>query len=220
MVTFTNLSRLAGVLVLLLVAARADAGPALLCESFEPGAGAVLLPWGDASRGWNTPDPAYDSRHLVRDTLRLLSADAPVLARMENLRRATIYAAGDRDAAAALFAALMTRARAADGSAYERALALFDAGYLAESYAQGHQVFTFGMLNAERRRTWTFDKGGREAGESGYPMVQQALALAGPNPAMEYAASLMTTGAASAGHRQRALAGGTADPVLARHLAR
>ena len=70
-----------------------EAGPPLICHPFQT-ARAELLPWG-TGEGWNTPDRSYDVQRLPADMLRLLTADAPVLARMENMRRAAIYAAQD-----------------------------------------------------------------------------------------------------------------------------
>ena len=86
----------------------AEAGPPLICHAFDAGK-APLLPWTPGD-GWNTPDRAYDVQRLTADTMRLLSPEAPVLARMENLRRATIYAAKDRRVAAELLAAVLGRA--------------------------------------------------------------------------------------------------------------
>ena len=86
-------SRIAAVLIAALgVVSTASAGPPLICHTFVTDAGARLLPWA-ASRDWHAPDPSYDAAGLIEDTLGLLSADAPILERMENLRRATIYAA-------------------------------------------------------------------------------------------------------------------------------
>lgn len=213
-----SLSRAASAVALVLVlAAPAAAGPPLLCDRFEPGPGAVLLPWGDATRGWNTPDDSYDTRRLIPDTLRLLSADAPVLARMENLRRAALYAARDRNLAAELLATVLARTEAPHGSTRARALASFDAGYLIETYRQAHQVLKWRMLNGTLQDAWAFDA---DPAQDGYPMVQRALALAGSDPVIEYAASLMTSGAVSSEHRRRALAAGNSDRVLAWHLAR
>ncbi len=135
---------------------------------------------------------------------------------MENLRRAALYAAQDRHVGAELLSAVLARAREAGGSARERALANFDAGYLIETYRQAYQVLKFRMLSGAVEDAWAFDT---EPIQDGYPMVQWALALSGPDPVMEYAASLMTSGASSLAHRRRALEG-KADPVLARHLAR
>jgi hypothetical protein len=118
--------------LVLSLAGVAEAGPPLICHPFQAGS-APLLPWA-AGQGWNTPDRAYDVSTLPADTLRLLSADAPILARMENLRRATIYAAQDRRVAQELMKALVARAEAGGGS--RDPLAWFDAGYLVESYRQ------------------------------------------------------------------------------------
>src|SRR5690606_28899917 len=103
------------------------------------------------------------------------------------------YAARDKALAADLLAALVARTRVSGMDAPERALAMFDAGYLLESYSQAHQVFKWDMLNAETRRAWAFDA---DQAEDGYALVRQALALAGSNAGMEYAASLMTAGPA------------------------
>src|SRR5262245_23476440 len=85
--------RLAAVLAAGLgLAAVAFAGPPLICHPFTTGLGAPLLPWAEGTNNWHLPDRGYDRANLVADTLRLLSADAPILDRMENMRRAAIYA--------------------------------------------------------------------------------------------------------------------------------
>ena len=71
------------------------------------------------------------------------------------------------------------------------------------------------MLNAADRSAWTLR---REPQIDGYAMIAKALRLA-PSPEMEFAASLMKSGAASANHRRRAAAGATAGSLLARNLA-
>lgn len=197
------------------LASPAEAGPPLLCHPFEPGAGAALLPWGDSTTNWNAPDATYDRHHLVRDTLHLLSPDAPVLARMENLRRAAIYAAGDRQTAADLLSTLVSRARRDEGTTRVRAMAWFDAGYAIETYRQVSQIA--GRTSDRDLRSWT---AGREPAEDGYAMVRRALELTGGDATIEYAASLMTTGPTAAEHHRRAAAMARADVLLARHLAR
>ena len=116
--------------LLFVIPSTSDAGPPLICHPFQT-EGAPLLPWGDGS-SWNTPDNQYDERNLVQDTLRLLSPTASVLARMENLRRATIYASRDGRVADQLLAAVTARAQVPNVDP----TALFDAGYLIESYKQ------------------------------------------------------------------------------------
>lgn len=112
----------------LLFSSAALAGPPLLCHPFDTG-GAASLPWG---QGWNRVDVRYDTARLSADTLRLLATDTPVIARMETLRRAAIYASADGARVRELAARLDARIAAAK-SPQARALALFDAGYFAET---------------------------------------------------------------------------------------
>jgi hypothetical protein len=54
----------------------------------------------------------------------------------------------------------------------------------------------------------------------GYALVRKALQLAGQNPEMEFAASLMQQGTVAAEHRRRAAAGAPAGSLLAKNLTR
>jgi hypothetical protein len=138
-------------------------------------------------------------QQLTSDVLKLLTPEAPVLARMENMRRATIYAAQDKRVAAELLAAVVSRtAKSADDP-----LAWFDAGYLIESYRQASGMFQWDMLAGLDR--------------DGYSFVRKAIAHAGANAEMEFAASLMQRGA-SAEHRRRALDGASPGSLLAKNL--
>jgi hypothetical protein len=192
----------------------AEAGPPLLCHPFDAGK-APLLPWS-VGEGWNNLDRSYDVQHLTADTIRLLSPEAPVLARMENLRRATIYAAQDRRVAAELMAAVLGRALTTAAKDSREPLSWFDAGYLIESYRQASHVYKWDMLSNSERTTWTLRS--EPQGVDGYAFVRKALQLAGSNPEMEFAASLMKEGPVSAEHRQRATAGATAGSLLAKNL--
>ena len=192
----------------------AEAGPPLLCHPFDAGK-AQLLPWS-GGEGWNNLDRSYDVQHLTADTLRLLSPEAPVLARMENLRRATIYAAQDRRVAAELMSAVLTRALTTAAKDSRDPLAWFDAGYLVESYRQASHVYKWDMLSNSERTAWTLRS--EPVGADGYAFVRKALQLGGSNPEMEFAASLMREGPVSAEHRQRAAAGATAGSLLAKNL--
>ena len=108
----------------------AQAGPPLLCHPFNIGM-AQSLPWGNsASAGWDNPDARYDVRQLSADTLKLLNDQAPVLVRMETLRRATIYGEKDHRAATELLSNLKQRAEQGG------TLALFDYGYFVETVKQ------------------------------------------------------------------------------------
>lgn len=195
--------RLAGAVGLVVaLAGAAEAGPPLICHPFTTGP-ATLLPWDTAASGWNSPDRAYDVTNLKADMLRLLTAEAPVIVRMENIRRAAIYAARDARVAADLLSAVLTRAQA-DAGKGASPLAWFDAGYLIETYRQAGPALRRDMLPANL---------------DGYSMVKKALLLTNNNPEMEFAASLMKSGATAAEHRRRAEAAVTSGSLLAANLA-
>src|SRR6266542_4334745 len=119
----------------LLLARPALAGPPLLCFPFQIG-DARSLPMGHGD--WHAVDPKYDVSHLVDDTLALLTPGAPVVVRMETLRRATLYAAPNPPVANALLTALERRA----SSAHEGVgLNVFDFGYLVETYKEAKYLF-------------------------------------------------------------------------------
>ena len=118
------------------IAQPAFAGPPLLCFPFDIGS-ARSLPMGTG--GWKTVDAKYDVNRLVDDTLALLTPETPVIVRMETLRRATVYASTHPAIASALVAALRARASKADAHA---ALAVFDFGYLVETYKEAGYIFT------------------------------------------------------------------------------
>jgi hypothetical protein len=199
--------------VLVTVAGAAEAGPPLICHPFDAGS-APLLPWAKG-QSWDSPDASYDVTRLTADTLRLLSPDAPILARMENMRRATIYAARNRAAAGELMSAVMKRAQAAAGS--NDPLAWFDAGYLVESYRQASHIYKWDMLTKVERTKWTLRD--EPNGVDGYALVQKAITMTGSSAEMEFAASLMKDGPAAAEHRRRAVAGAKAGSLLAKNLA-
>ena len=198
--------------ILVAVAGAAEAGPPLICHAFDAGS-APLLPWAKG-QSWDSPDASYDVTRLTADTLRLLSADAPILARMENMRRATIYAARNREAAGQLMSAVMKRAESGSGS---DPLSWFDAGYLVESYRQASHIYKWDMLSKVERAKWTLRN--EPNGVDGYALVQKAITMTGSSAEMEFAASLMKDGAASAEHRRRAVAGAKAGSLLAKNLA-
>ena len=194
------------VALMLMVATPALAGPPLICHPFETES-TRLIAWGTGG-GWNTPDPRYDVNRLVADTAAVLTPDLPVLTRMENLRRATIYAMRDPRIAEQLLKTLMTRAVNTTTGGH----AWFDAGYLIEAYKQGIQ-----LRERNSDAAWT---GVDEAIRiDGYGFVKKAMAMAGQSPAMEFAASLMTRGAVADAHRSRAASAGPGSLVV-RNLAK
>ena len=192
-----RLSRMLAFALLLSLPAVSEAGPPLICHPFQT-QGTELLQWGPGT-SWNTPDRRYDVNRLTTDVLRLLAPDAPVLSRMENLRRAAIYAASSKEAADQLLRALLARAESADGRA--SATAQFDAGYLVEAYKQS--------VHMHRRPA---------PGQDGYAMVARASQLANGQPEMEFAASLMTSGTQAEAHLGRARAGAASQPLLAQNI--
>src|SRR5215216_1832317 len=120
----------------LAIASPVFAGPPLLCFPFETdGAKTLPMKGGD----WKSVDPKYDVSHLTADTLALLTPATPVVARMETIRRATIYAATQPQLAADLLAALQARAGV---KAETAASAVFDFGYLVETYKQATFMFS------------------------------------------------------------------------------
>jgi hypothetical protein len=187
--------------MLLLLAVPALAGPPLICHPFDTAAGASLIAWGKGP-GWNSPDQAYQTARLVGDVTTVLSPGAPVLARMENLRRATIYAMRDPLVAGELLKSLMTRALSTTSDAG----AWFDAGYLIEAYKQSTH------LRERKGHAWAAVD--ETIKVDGYGFVKKAMAMAGPSPEMEFAASLMTQGAVAAAHRARAAAAGPGSLVV------
>ena len=180
----------------------AAAGPPLICHPIEIGQ-AKSLPWVD----WNkTGSGGYEVKNLTRDTLAILDAGAPVLVRMETLRRATLYARQDPQVAKELLTRLHARAAHSDAAGHSDALAWFDAGYLAEAYKQWRGK---GEPNPA-------------AGVDGYAWVKKAIGLRGLDPEMEFAAALITlAGPASErrGHVQKAMEGAKGDALLAQNLA-
>jgi hypothetical protein len=184
------------------------AGPPLICHPFEV-EGGTLIAWGTGS-GWNTPDRSYDIKRLVADTTAVLTPDAPVLTRMENMRRATIYAMRDPVIAHELLKAVTARALATttDGRAW------FDAGYLIESYKQAVAIRE--NRKPELRAWAAVDETIRV---DGYNWVKKAMAMSAPSAEMEFAASLMTERSIASAHRAKAISAAPKGSVLARNLA-
>ena len=195
----------AGVVLFASMTGTAWAGPPLICHPFDAGS-AALLPWGSAP-GWKAPLASYDVQKLTADTLRLLTPSTPVIARMEIMRRATIYAGQDRQVAAALLKAVVDRAKSVPAGSTDP-MPQFDAGYLIETYRQYESTAGFNMLESAPAAT------------EGYGLVVKAIRLAGENAEMEFAASLMQRGTVAAEHRHRAAMGAPKGSLLAKNLAK
>ena len=178
----------------------AQAGPPL-SHPIEIGQ-AKSLPWVEFNHRGSTD---YDLKNLSRDTLAILDSHTPVLVRMETLRRATIYARQNPQAAKELITRLQARAANSDAAGRPDALAWFDVGYLAEAYRQW-------MGKGEPNPA---------AGLDGYSSVRKAISLRGSDPEMEFAAAMITLAHPDVAHRdhvQKALAGAKYDALLARNL--
>ncbi len=191
--------------VLITLPALAYAGPPLICHPFDIGT-ARSLPIGPADGGWSAIDRAYDRARLVSDTIALLTPSTPTLVRMETLRRATMYVADDAEAAGRLLQALRARTSKTPATRAE-AIALFDVGYLVETYRQ---------LGTHKRALAT------AAGElDGYDLVTAALRVVPDDPAMHFAAALMTADGrhvtAHRAHAEQARAA-SGDPLLAKNV--
>ena len=205
----TTLTRsFAALAVVFTFAAPALAGPPLICHPFET-AGGKLISWGTGS-GWNTPDHSYDIKKLVADSNAVLTPDSPILTRMENLRRATIYAMRDPVVADALLKGVMGRALATTTDAR----AWFDAGYLIESFKQASAIRE--IRDPERHAWAAVDE---TLKVDGYNWVKKAMSMTAPNAEMEFAASLMTQGALSAEHRAKAIAAAPKNSLVAKNIA-
>jgi len=98
--------------------------------------------------------------------------------RMETLRRATIYASKSPGVADALLNALQRRAALPEAT--DAALALFDFGYLVETYREGTYALAMATPAIE-----TID---------GYQLVLKAKALQHDDATMQQAASLIADG--------------------------
>jgi hypothetical protein len=195
----TRYSMLGTVLVGAVVfATPAFAGPPLLCFPFDTG-GAKTLPMGTG--GWKVVDAAYDVSRLADDTIALLTPTTPIVARMETIRRATIYASTNPEVASDLLARLQARAALKTATA---AIAVFDLGYLVETYKQASFLFSQPVKSL--------------AEIDGYQLVLKAAALQN-DPAMQFAAAVITQDkiarrAEYHDHLARALAAAKSDAAL------
>ena len=210
--------RLAAVLAAALgLASVVSAGPPLICHPFTTGSGAQLLPWAEGKQ-WHQPDPSYDRANLVADTLRLLSTDAPIIDRMENMRRAAIYADENPRMAAALLTAVVERTKTKPADARAEALEWFDAGYLVETYRQLGLIYQHGMLPSHGR--WKSLVPPELAQLDGYALVQKAVALAPESRAeLDFASALMSREPLTATHLRRAASNAAKESLLAQNLA-
>jgi len=196
--------------VLTLFTVAVYAGPPLLCWPFDIG-GAKSLPFvGD---NWRAADPSYNTQHLADDTLAILQPNAPVIVRMETMRRATVYAMKDSGIAARLLERFEARVNEAEKRGKSDALALFDLGYLQETYKQTYGTDSLKNLAVKDLA----------AGRDGYALIARAIQLRGSDAEMEFAAAIVQADSrANAGlrsaHFKQALAGAKEGSLLAKNL--
>ena len=212
MLRFRHVIPLAAV-VLTVTASTALAGPPLLCHPFDIGS-ARSLPW-DGTSAWWQGRADYNLQNLVADTEAILTPSTPVIVRMETLRRAALYASLDSKVAAALLSSVTARANAGAQSAVG-ASALFDAGYLTETYKQ------IAMLRGERQfadRARTV--GGVVGSADGTAMINRAITQSPGDASMQFAAALVAATAnrtAYRDHADKARKGAAQDTLLARNI--
>jgi len=179
----------------------AQAGPPLICHPYDIGT-AQSLAWGQGhdAVGFDNQDPNYNTKHLAADTLKILDVGAPVLVRMETMRRAALYGANDHASAASLLATLKQRAEASNPDA----LALFDYGYFAETLKQ---------------IVWKY-KEDLTGGADGYSYVKRAITMRPDSAEMHFAAAVMTRYPQRPDYQQHAMLARAAksDPLLAANI--
>jgi hypothetical protein len=196
------LSILIGSVLLISLATPALAGPPLVCFPFEIGK-ATSLPWNQSSGSYKGMRADYDLSRLNTDVVALLTPSTPVLVRMETLRRAALYASLDPAVARGLLAMLHSRAARPE---IDAALARFDEGYLIETYRQIAPIAP--------------ELGKMVAGVDGYKLVTESLEARHGDPAIAFAAALITgnSDSAHAMHVRAARAGASADALLAENI--
>jgi hypothetical protein len=190
------------------------AGPVLICHPYEIGK-AKSLPW--AGKEWRAVQTNYDLNHLAEDVLSCLTPQTPVIARMETIRRAMIYAewakvdhkvnysARNDKVTRTIFEKLKARVEATERAGKPDALAIFDLGYFIESW-----------------RNSVDHRGQSVPDVNGYEWVKKASAMRNTDATMEFAAALITSirsdKAVHQQHLQKAIAGAAEGSLLARNL--
>ena len=179
----------------------AEAGPPLICHPYNIG-DAKSLPWG-AGQAWDARDASYNVQNLAKDTLAILNSGAPVLARMETLRRAVIYGSGDHAVARELLARLEASSQ---NQARPNALAYFDYGFFVGSLKQIQWLYKEDITG----------------GVDGYSFVKKALEMNPDSAEMHFAAAITTSDPPRPDERDAHLAKARAaksDTLLAENLA-
>jgi hypothetical protein len=195
----------------------AQAGPPLICWKVETN-DAPSLPWVENPRSYEGMDPAYPRSRLAKDTLALLAPGTPVLARMETIRRAVLYASKDSTAEESLLSSLVERTKRHT----DDALAWFDAGYFVEARKQALGKNSPELWNKLVASLGLRPNGAEDLGKpTGYECVLEAIELNRGDAELEYAAALVTwhpQRPEHEGHLARATAGATPGSLLEKNL--
>jgi hypothetical protein len=202
------------VLASVTLARPAIAGPPLLCHPFDIGT-AASLPWSGQS-SWFDGRADYRLANLIADTEALLVPSAPVVVRMETLRRASIYAGRDAKVASQLLERLTAKAQASKAAGQPDALALLDAAYATEALRQ--ITIIGGIPGFQDQMNGIKDV---VSNADGWQYMKASLAARPDDPAFEFAAALIAADkdrAAYMAHAERARAGAGKDPLLVRNL--
>jgi hypothetical protein len=185
-----------------ILASTALAGPPLICETFNIGKDASL-PWSANKDAWEAVDPNYKTANLATDTLKLLDTGLPLMARMETLRRATVYSSHDPAVGLELGTRLLARALAAEVRGQASSQPLFDAGYFVESMRQIAHIY-----------------GARPISDvDGYDLVRRSLPGLEDKLTAEFAMGLMQSDKAWPNeHIRLAVAGAQEGSLLAQNI--
>lgn len=172
-------------LAIVFSAPLAFAGPPLICHPFNIGT-AQSLAWSAQGNNWRGDVAGYDTSHLADETIALLTPSTPVIVRMETLRRAAVYAMRDEKVADRLLTRLVDRTRKSESGAKADGLAWFDAGYFVEAFRQAAPI------GREKSAEHAAALAALVANVDGYAMVQKSLTVRGSDPAIEFAAAIIT----------------------------
>lgn len=190
------------------------AGPPLICHPFAIGT-AQSLAWNAQPQGWRGDVAGYEVSHLADETVALLTPTTPIIVRMETLRRAAIYALRDEKVADQLLTRLVDRTHKTGDGTRADALAWFDAGYYVETFRQATPVARDMGPARVAAMAALVEK------VDGYAMVQKSLTLRGSDPAIEFAAAIITLNrdrAAQPVHAAKARDGAKQDALLAQNI--
>ena len=202
-------------LIALVFSARfALAGPPLVCHPFNIGT-AQSLAWSANGNNWRGDVAGYDVSRLADETTALLTPTTPIIVRMETLRRAAVYALRDEKVADQLLTRLADRTHKSESGTKADALAWFDAGYFAETLKQAATIARDRSPELAKAIAAMADK------VDGYAMVQKSLTLRGGDPAIEFAAAVITIThdrAAYPAHAAKAREGVKQDALLAQNI--